>query len=130
MKERGELRLTTQADPATLLDTSAQVINDPNWRKNAAKGFGHDYHTIARQRQGFEGDGSGLNHGGLAKGTDVNYRVIDGSTPVPKTAPKMNPVSTIDNTVKTTWDTQPFNTFNITPSYLAYDKTDGEKMTE
>ena len=42
----------------------------------------------------------------------------------------MNTVSTIDNPVKTTWDTHPFNPFNITPSYLTYDKTEGDKMTE
>ena len=32
-----------------------------------------------------------------------------------------------DNTVKTTWDTQPFNPFN---QNLTYDKTEGTKMTE
>ena len=95
MRERNELRLTTPTDPATLLDSSAEVENDPNWWKNAASGFGHDYHTIASQRQGFDGDGSGLNHGPLQTGTDPNYRGI-----VP-----------IDNTVKTTWETQPFNPF-------------------
>ncbi len=33
----------------------------------------------------------------------------------------------IDNTIKTTWDTQPFNPFN---QNLTYDKTEGAKMTE
>ena len=130
MKQRNELRLTTPTDPATLLDSSAEVENDPNWWKNAAKGFGHDYHTIASRRQGFDGDGSGLNHGVLAKGTDRNYGVLNGATPVPDTVPKMNTVSMIDSTVKTTWDTQPFNPFNVNPSYLTYDKTEGTKMTE
>lgn len=32
-----------------------------------------------------------------------------------------------DNTVKTTWDTQPFHPFN---QNLIYDKTEGTKMTE
>ena len=35
----------------------------------------------------------------------------------------------IDNTVKTTWDTQPFNPFNQNKN-LIYDKTEGTKMTE
>ena len=111
MRERNELRLTTPTDPATLIDSSAEVRKDPNWWKNAASGFGHDYHTIASQRQGFDGDGSGLNHGPLQTGADQNYRGI---------AP-------IDTTVKTTWDTQPFNPFN---QNLTYDKTEGIKMTE
>jgi hypothetical protein len=34
-----------------------------------------------------------------------------------------------DNTVKTTWDTQPFNPMNINKN-LTYDKTEGTKMTE
>jgi hypothetical protein len=34
-----------------------------------------------------------------------------------------------DNTVKTTWDTQPFNPMNINKN-LIYDKTEGTKMTE
>ena len=34
-----------------------------------------------------------------------------------------------DNTVKTTWDTQPFNPLNINKN-LTYDKTEGTKMTE
>ena len=33
----------------------------------------------------------------------------------------------LDNTVKTTWDTHPFNPFN---QNLIYDKTEGDKMTE
>ncbi len=76
MRERNELRLTTPTDPATLLDSSAKVRSDPNWWKNAASGFGHEYHTIASQRQGFDGVGSGLNHGPLQTGTDPNYRGI------------------------------------------------------
>ena len=117
MKERNELRLTTPTDPATLLDTSAEREDDPNWWKNAAKGFGHDYHYIASRRQGFEGDGSGLNKGDRVPGFDPNYRV-------PVTA------APIDNTVKTTWDTQPFNPFNINPTTPADDKTEGDKNTE
>ena len=39
------------------------------------------------------------------------------------------PVQEIDNTVKTTWDTQPFNPFNQNKN-LIYDKTEGTKMTE
>ena len=108
MRERNELRLTTPTDPATLLDSSAEVRNDPNWWKNASSGFGHDYHTIASQRQGFDGDGSGLNHGPLQTGTDPNYRGI-----VP-----------IDNTVKTTWETQPFNPFGQSS------QTENNKETE
>ncbi len=128
MKERGELRLTTPTDPATLLDSSAKVLNDPNWLQNA-KGFGHDYPTIANNFRRFEGDGSGLNRGDKSGEADVNYRGAQ-DTPFPATAPKTNTVSTIDNTVKTTWDTHPFNPFNITPRYLTYDKTEGDKMTE
>ena len=101
MKERNELRLTTPTDPATILDTSAEREGDPNWLQNAAKGFGHDYHYIADRRQGFEGDGSGVNKSDRVAGFDPNYRV-------PVTA------APIDNTVKTTWDTQPFNPFGIT----------------
>ncbi len=58
---------------------------------------------------------------------DVNYRVLGGAIPVSKTAPKMNTWGTRDNTAKTTWDAQPFNLFNLNPSYLTYDKTDGGK---
>ena len=39
------------------------------------------------------------------------------------------PVQEIDNTMKTTWDTQPFNPMNINKN-LIYDKTEGTKMTE
>jgi pimeloyl-ACP methyl ester carboxylesterase len=39
------------------------------------------------------------------------------------------PVQEIDNTVKTTWETQPFNPFNQNKN-LIYDKTEGTKMTE
>ena len=39
------------------------------------------------------------------------------------------PIQEIDNTVKTTWDTQPFNPLNINKN-LTYDKTEGTKMTE
>ena len=39
------------------------------------------------------------------------------------------PVQEIDNTVKTTWETQPFNPFNQNKN-LIYDKTEGIKMTE
>ena len=125
MRERNELRLTTPTDPATLLDTSAEREDDPNWWKNAAKGFGHDYHTIASRRQGFEGDGSGLNHGDRLP-IDPNYRTLNGAPHVTE----MNAASTIDNTVKTTWDTQPFNPFNVNPTTPTYDKTEGDKNTE
>ncbi len=93
MRTRNELRITTPTDPATILDSSARVLDDPNWWKNAAKGFGHDYHPIASRFQGFEGDGSGVNHSPLQTGTDTNYRAI---------AP-------IDNPVTTTWETEPLN---------------------
>ena len=39
------------------------------------------------------------------------------------------PLQEIDNTVKTTWETQPFNPFNQNKN-LIYDKTEGTKMTE
>jgi pimeloyl-ACP methyl ester carboxylesterase len=39
------------------------------------------------------------------------------------------PIPIQDNTVKTTWDTQPFNPLNINKN-LTYDKTEGTKMTE
>ena len=126
MKERNELRLTTTTDPATILDTSAEREGDPNWLQNAAKGFGHDYHYIADRRQGFEGDGSGLNKSDRVAGFDPNYSAPIGAPPVPE----MNTVSTIDNTVKTTWDAQPFHPFNIDPTMLTYDKTEGDKNTE
>jgi hypothetical protein len=74
MQERGETRLAANFDPATILDSSAKVSYDPNWLSNASKGFGHDYHYIASQYQGFEGDGSGLNHGDRPGGVDPNYR--------------------------------------------------------
>ena len=117
MRERGETRLAANYDPAAVLDSSAKVSYDPNWLSNAAMGFGHDYHYIASQHQGFECDGSGLNHGDRPGRIDKNYR-----TPEAATAPKMmNATSAIDNTVKTSWDTQPFNPFGITPAYLTYD---------
>ena len=119
-------RGSTTTDPATILDTSAEREGDPNWLQNAAKGFGHDYHYIADRRQGFEGDGSGLNKSDRVAGFDPNYSAPIGGPPVPE----MNTVSTIDNTVKTTWDTQPFNPFNINPTTLTYDKTEGDKNTE
>ena len=37
------------------------------------------------------------------------------------------PIQEIDNTVKITWNTHPFNPFNTN---LTYDKTEGTKMTE
>ena len=42
----------------------------------------------------------------------------------------MNAASMIDNTVKTAWDTQPFNPFNIDPTMLTYDKSEGDKNAE
>ena len=86
-------------------------------------GFGHDFHNLASQYQGFDAaeDRPG--------GGDQTYRRPD-TTKTIQVAPKMNTVSMIDNTVKTTWDTQPFNPFNIDPTNLTYDKTEGTKMTE
>ena len=38
MRERNELRLTTPTDPATMLDSSAKVLDDPTVEKRR-KGF-------------------------------------------------------------------------------------------
>ena len=70
-----------------------------------------------------------MNHGDKPREANANYRGAQG-TPFPATAPKMNTVSTIENTVKTTWDTHPFNLVNINANYLTYDKTDGKNMIE
>ena len=50
------------------------MIYDPDWWKKSFQGFGHDYHSIAYGFEGFEGDGSGLNHGDQPGGIDPNYR--------------------------------------------------------
>ena len=82
MQERGETRLASDWDPAAMLDSSAKRSYDPNWWKNAASGFGHDYHYIASNYMGFEGDGSGMNHGDIPAGggVDANYRTLDNTT--------------------------------------------------
>ena len=54
MKERGEQRFVNEYDPASILDTSATVFQDPDWWKKAGSGFGHDYHNIAKNFAGFE----------------------------------------------------------------------------
>ena len=74
MSERNEKRIAGYGDPVAALDTSAQVIYDPDWWKKPFQGFGHDYHTIAAGFAGFDGDGSGLNHRDRPEGTDQNYR--------------------------------------------------------
>ncbi len=71
---------------------------------HAPKGFGHDYHNLARQYHGFDED----DRPGEA---DPNYRRPDAAT----VAPQMNAVSTLDNTIKTTWDTNTFNPGKINP---------------
>ena len=99
-------------------DNSAQKTSHPN-PGNYAPSFLHDFHN--KEQAG--GRIAGVSVTGLDRpgGADANYR---------GTTPKMNTVSTIDNTVKTTWDTHPFNHFNLNPTYLTYDKTEGDKMTE
>ena len=74
MSERNEKRIAGYGDPVAALDSSAQVIYDPDWWKKPFLGFGHDYHTIAAGFAGFDGDGSGLNHGDRPGGTDPNCR--------------------------------------------------------
>jgi hypothetical protein len=80
MQERGETRITDAYDPVTMLDNSARVEQDPDWWKNADKGFGHDYHNIASRYSGFEGDGSGLNHEDRPGGADPNYATLDNTS--------------------------------------------------
>ena len=123
MKERGETRLASNFDPAAALDSSATRSYDPDWWRNGWSGFGHDFHNLASQYQGFDAaeDRPG--------GADQNYRRPD-TTKTIQVAPKMNTVSTLDNTTKTSWDAYPSNPFNINANYLTYDKTDGAKMTE
>ncbi len=68
VKARGGTRLTSKYDPATVLESSAKVFYDPDLWKNESKGFGHDYHNLARQYHRFdEADGR-------PRGADPNYR--------------------------------------------------------
>ena len=108
-----------------MFDNSAQKTSHPN-PENYATSFWHDFHN----KEQASGRIAGVSVPRLVStpgvvdqrdrpgGADANYR---------GTTPEMNTVSTIDNTVKTTWDTQPFTPFN---KNLIYDKTGGEKMTE
>ena len=106
MKEKGGTRLFNKYDPAAVLDSSAKVSYDSAWLKNWVKGFGHDFHNLANQYQGFEGDG------GRPGGTDQTYRRQDetktakiGSSryDADKVAPKMNTVSKPCNIKMTEW---------------------------
>lgn len=74
MRERNEKRIAGYGDPVAALDSSAQVIYDPDWWKKPFLGFGHDYHTIAAGFAGFDGDGSGLNQTDRPGEIDPNYR--------------------------------------------------------
>ena len=78
MKDGGEIILTKQIDPATLLDSSATVSYDPDWWTKASRGFGHDYHNLANQYHGFDvsRDKPGA--------TDQNYRRPDTTEAAPK----------------------------------------------
>ena len=80
MRERNEERIAGYGDPVAALDSSAQVIYDPDWWKKPFLGFGHDYHTIAAGFAGFDGDGSGLNPGGGAAPTQQE-QTTDQCTP-------------------------------------------------
>ena len=109
------LKFSNNGDIVSVFDNSALTTSHPD-PPNYAPSFWHDFHN----KEQASGIIAGVSVPGLDRPErgDANYR---GATP------KMNTVSTIDNTVKTTWDTHPFNPFN---QNLIYDKTEGEKMTE
>ena len=109
------LRFSNNGDLVSAFDNSALKTSHPD-PGNYAPSFWHDFHN--KEQAG--GRIAGVSVPGLDRpgGADANYR---GATP------KMNTASTIDSTVKTTWDTQPFTLFN---KNLIYDKTEGEKMAE
>ena len=124
MRERDETRIAGYGDAVAALDTSAQVAYDQDWYKKADKGFGRDYHYIANR---YSGSAVKDRPGGV----DPNYRSIPYSGQSIKISDRVlhaDAMPSVDNTVKTTWDTQPFNPFNT--YNMMYDKTDGVIITE
>ena len=83
----------------SIFDNSTMKTNHPNAFSSGS--LWHDYHNTEE-----------------AGGT------LGGKPIVPNTAPKMN---TIDNTTKTTWETQPFDPFDIV---IPYSQTEEKQETE
>ena len=101
-KERGQenvMRVSNKGDIVSMFDRSAKKTSHPN-PGNYAPAFFHDFHNKEQASGTLEGEP-----------LPGNLGATPGS----------------DNTVKTTWDTHPFNPFN---QNLTYDKTEGDKMTE
>ena len=92
-----------------MFDNSAKKTSHPN-PENYAPSFWHDFHNKEQASGTLEGER--LPGSDKPGGADANYRRNFGATPG------------LDNTVKTTWDTHPFNLFN---QNLIYDKTEGER---
>ena len=122
LRERNVRRIAGDWDPAAMLDASAERVYDPDWYKKADKGFGHDYHYIANRY-------SGSAPKDRPGGTDPNYRSMPDSGQSIKVSDSIVNADAmpLGNTVKTTWDSQPFNPLNT--YNLIYDRTEGEKIT-
>ena len=110
-KEIGQenvMRVSNNGDIVSAFDMSAKKTSHPN-PFDYKPSLWHDYHNKEQ-----------------AGGT------LDGKPILPSSRTPLVPESSgqeIDNTVKTTWDTQPFNPFNQNKN-LIYGKTEGTKMTE
>ncbi len=60
MKEKHQQRISGPRDPATVLDGSAKVMDDPTWLNHLSEGGGQYYGNIAGLHAGFDGpDGDG-----------------------------------------------------------------------
>ena len=105
-------RFSNNGDIVSISDRSAKKTSHPD-PLNYAPSFMHDFHN--KDQAGGRLGGELLPGSDRPGGADASYRGSVGATPG------------VDNTLKTYWDTHPFNPFN---QNLIYDKTDGVKMTE
>ena len=102
-------RQSNKGDLVSIFDNSAKKTNHPDPFSSGS--LWHDYHNQE-----------------AAGGTLGGRRIV------PKTAPKMNTIDTttpivpnIDNTTKATWETQPFDPFDIViPSSQTEEKQEKE----
>ena len=121
-KEIGQenvMRVSNKGDIVSMFDRSAKKTSHPN-PGNYAPSFFHDFHN--KEQAGGTLEGEPLPGNDRPGGAEANYRGNLGATLPPESSGPG-----LGNTVKTTWDTHPFNPFN---QNLTYDKTEGDKMTE
>ncbi len=99
--------MTNKLDPTTLLDSSATMSCDPDCLKNAGNGLGHDYHQLAsqcRRLDAAEDKPGGANQNYREPDTTKTSKVGRSRHDADKVAPKINTVSTLDNTTETSWN--------------------------